>query len=1138
MTSFFRTLLGLSLLVSAPAYCDVEYYTYGGFDPIVNAFSMIAAVFNSSDYIYFGFVVAIVGISIGTLIKSGLSALGKATGFDALAVLILGLFGTALYTATFAPKTTVHIYDPTVNRYQSVGDIPYALAFIASGTNLLERGLTDIVSGSTVFGRDRHANGRSLELLFNLLNSDPIPDNIYLSMSMEEFVNVCIVSAAASPDTHEQFNYNSILNGTADIWEELQKARNPNQYILWYDEANPKGVSTTCTQAYDSLYAALTDVGTFDSFVRTVCLKSGFDGSADDSLQDCKNLIEDTVPLVYSASVTATAENMTAMSALSHALYDTLAKDPGTAIAYIGNVKQLSQGFGSALVAEGWLPAMRSGTLVIILSFTPIMVLLVLTPFVFRALHMITVLFLFLTIWGASDAVVHSTIVQNVLMMFSDLKAFDGGLRGFMLAPTELQKAIAQFGKMQSLGVMFAGIVCAVYFKFSYYQFANMGEKLANDIDQTGQTTGSEVINPTARMQTMIENESAAGKYNAMDKVGHNLYGAGVQYTSTNYDWANAHSIDKLKQDHPKMSQTDLMDASAQLRGGMDAGQINARMQRADESGGTVRDVSTGLGNTQQLGSDASLVYNQSQADRLAGSAVQKFDDLSKITNTTAGKINASDRPLDHERVAETETAIGIGRSDAFDQVYGSPAAISHHSENATHNQIEDANALRAARLEEVEKGNARSSQAVANETIAFSTQTALGSADASKQYVNEGRIEDTRDGAKEAGINSLRSSLATNRAMDDLGRKTNADDDSIAQSTTQYGLETTVGASEARENLTRLLDKDSLQVSKQQNAGVRIITDDGDVHRINEYSPGSLSAAAGRGAASFGILEEDDGNMHISNPEMVVGGKTTFQGNTNSYSGVERILESTSTSDVLNLIESADTPTQQQNLALALANGLVVNRTASESEGSEFNMGGGAEIYARTPVAEISPTGILGKAAKLAGLGGGKKGASTPPHSSSSSDAARMKTSDTLLITNSGGRKEEGMLDKAANMIPAISIGGTGRVNAGGKFSDNSLDQASVNSNQAMILEELQKAKEAISATDDQDVKLDAALQFQEFYNGQINEDSRHSNEIAKDTDTEMIEDKYNTDVEQIYQDVMEEAGLSDVSVKDVFQR
>lgn len=1138
MTSYLRSLLALSLLVSSPAFCDVEYYTYGGFDPIVNAFSMIAAVFNSSDYIYFGFVVAIVGISVGTLIKSGLSALGKATGFDALAVLSVGLLGTALYTATFAPKTTVHIYDPTVNRYESVGDIPYALAFIASGTNLLERGLTDVVSGSTVFGRDRHANGRSLELLFNLLNSDPLPNNLYLSKSMEEFVNVCIVSAAASPETHENFNYNSILNGTADIWNELQKARNPNQYILWFDEANPKGVSTTCTQAYDSLHAALTDVATFDSFVRTVCLKSGFDGSAEDSLQDCKNLIEDTVPLVYSASVTATAENMTAMSALSHALYDTLANDPGTAIAYIGNVKQLSQGFGSALVAEGWLPAMRSGTLVIILSFTPIMVLLVVTPFLFRALHMITVLFLFLAVWGASDAVVHSTIVQNVLLMFSDLKAFDGGLRGFMLAPTELQKAIAQFGKMQSLGVMFSALVCAVYFKFTYYQFANMGEKLAGDIDQTGQSTGAEVINPTARMQSMVENESAAGKYNMMDTVGSKLMGAGIQYTSTNYDWANAHSIDRLKQDHPNMSQTDLMDTSAQLRGGMDAGQITARMQRAEESGGSVRDVSTGLGNTQQLGSDASLVYNQSQAERLSGSPVQQFDDLTKITNTTAGKINASDRPFVHEKVAETETAVSIGRSDALNQVYGSPAAIAHHSENATYNQIEDSNAVRGARLGEVEKGNSRSTQAVANETTSYTMQSTLGNADASKQYVDEGRIEDTRDGAKETGINSLRGSLATNRAMDDLGRKTNTDDDSIALSTTQYGLESTFGATESRANLGQILDKDSLQIAKQQNAGVRIITDESDVHNINEYSPGSLSNAAGRGSVSLGILDDEDGNPRISNPEMVVGGKTTFQGNTNSYSGVEKILEGTSTSDVLNLIESAETPTQEQNLALSLANGLLVNRTASESEGSDTYMGGGAEVYARTPTVEISPTGLLGKAAKIAGLGGGKKGGSSPTVASASSEAARMKTSDTLLITNSGGRKEESMLDKAANLIPGISIGGTGRVNAGGKFTDSSVDQASVNANQAIILDELVKAKETISATEDKDEKLDAALRFQEFYQSQINQDSRHSSGIAEDTDTTMIEDKYNTEVEQIYQNVMEEVGLSDVSAKDVFQR
>lgn len=1132
MKSLVRSILGISLLVSAPAYCDVEYYTYGGFDPIVNAFTMIAAVFNSNDYIYFGFVVAIVGISIGTLIKSGLSALGKASGFDALAVLSVGLLGTALYSATFAPKTTVHIYDPTVNRYESVGDIPYALAFIASGTNLLERFLTDVSSGSTVFGRDRHANGRSLELLFNLLNSDPLPNNLPLSMSMEEFVNVCIVSAAASPETHENFNYNSILNGTADIWEELQKARNPNQYILWYDEANPKGVSTTCTQAYDSLHSALTDIGTFDSFVRTVCLKSGFDGSADDSLQDCKDLIEDTVPLVYSASVTASAENMTAMSALSHALYDTLAKDPGTAIAYIGNVKQLSQGFGSALVAEGWLPAMRQGALVIILSYTPIMVLLIVTPFLFRALHMLTVLFLFLAVWGASDAVVHSTIVQNVLTMFSDLKAFDGGLRGFMLAPTELQKAIAQFGRMQSLGVMFATIVCAVYFKFTYYPFANMGEKLAGDIDQTGQTTGTEVINPTARMQTMVENESAAGKYNMMDKVGHNLMGAGIQYTSTNYDWANAHSIDQLKQDHPNMSQTDLMNASAQLRGGMDAGQINARMQRADENGSSVRDVSTDLGNTQQLGSDSSLVYNQSQANRLAGSSVQQFDDLTKITNTTAGKINASDRPLDHEKVAETETAIGMGRSDAFDQVYGSPASIAHHSESATYNQIEDANAVRGARLGEVEKGNSRSTQAVANEIISYSMQSTLGNADASKQYVDEGRIEDTRAGAKEAGINSLRGSLATNRAMEDLGKKTNTDDDSIAQSTTQYGLETTIGAAAARENLGNLLDKDSLQIAKQQNASVRIATSDDDFEKFNEHG-GSFAPAGQQGTASVNILSDENGDISISNPDSVVGGRSEIRGNTNTYSGIEHTLESGSSSEVLALLESAETPTQRQNLAAAAALGWAVNRRTSESESSQFNMGLDGEVFARTSPIELGPKGVGKAASKLLGSEKGSKSTNTDR---TPADIEREKSAETYLLRN-GPKEENGLVAKAIDLVPSIVAGAVARGSAGGRSVDSSNDDASVNGNQALILDWINSAQERISSPD-LDERLEAAAEFQSLYREREVKDYDNALEVGKKVDPDMVKDNFQNPIESAIDEIDEEFDLSDVDYNEVFQR
>src|SRR5690606_22828054 len=128
-----------------------------------------------------------------------------------------------------------------------------------SGTNLLERFVTDVVSTTSVFGRDRHANGRSLELLFNLLNSDPLPGNIHLSKSMEVFVDRCVASAAASPGTHSDFDYNAILNGTTDIWSELEKTRNPNQYVVWYDESNPGGTTTNCSDAYDNLHTSLTN---------------------------------------------------------------------------------------------------------------------------------------------------------------------------------------------------------------------------------------------------------------------------------------------------------------------------------------------------------------------------------------------------------------------------------------------------------------------------------------------------------------------------------------------------------------------------------------------------------------------------------------------------------------------------------------------------------------------------------------------------------------------------------------------------------------------------------------------------------------------------------------------------------------
>ncbi len=67
--------LGFVLFLAAPALAlDMEYYTYGGFNPITQAFTKIALIFSDSGYQGLLFVVMVLGLLAGVC---GLAGKGR-----------------------------------------------------------------------------------------------------------------------------------------------------------------------------------------------------------------------------------------------------------------------------------------------------------------------------------------------------------------------------------------------------------------------------------------------------------------------------------------------------------------------------------------------------------------------------------------------------------------------------------------------------------------------------------------------------------------------------------------------------------------------------------------------------------------------------------------------------------------------------------------------------------------------------------------------------------------------------------------------------------------------------------------------------------------------------------------------------
>lgn len=647
-------------LFSPSAFADVDYYTFGGFESVVNAFLRLSAIFSNPQYEWYIIAFAVAGVTVGYLIALGKGFLsGGLKGYDALVSLFLVLFGVTLYTVVIRPTTTVHIYDESTNQYQSVGNIPSLIANAVNLPNIVERGMTQIVDSSTVYTRSEHANGATLELLLNALNGNPLAHDAYLNRSLYSFVDTCMPPALNS--NLYTFDLNALMSSTGNLLGELAKLKSLSVPVLYYDAANKGGVEVSCTTAYNSLATILALPSTYNDYRNALCDKSGFDSSNAVQITMCRDRLQDMTNLVFGTGTIGSDTELFMSQAIAKTTYETLSTYAGTAISDIANYREMSQGYGNVIVAEGWIPTIRSSTLVIILSILPILVLFLVTPMIFKSLHLIITLFIFVGLWGVSDAIVHSIIVDQVGDLMASLKNYNGSVTSFMMAPTDINKGLATFGKLQSMAVILAGFISAVFFKLSARAFSQMGERLADNVESLGSNTGQEILDPTRRMSLAESNITAYEKHNMQRQMGTDQYGDATRSHNTGSVRTEAKWLDSMSNNNFDYKQA--VDTRSDIYGNSEAGKVQSHVNAAKASRSSVGEYSRGISQTSTDQSLASTEIDQKNIQDVAKTENQSTHDATRTVmgiekSGTTGALRASTDTEDHIKTAETNTAM------------------------------------------------------------------------------------------------------------------------------------------------------------------------------------------------------------------------------------------------------------------------------------------------------------------------------------------------------------------------------------------------------------------------------------------------------------------------------------------------
>lgn len=572
-----KWIIALISLMPGMAFADNEFYVYANFESVVSGFNRIALIFNDSSYAFLVYSVVFLAIMVAMLIKTGLGFMGKAKGNDVVTMLFVPLFGVALLKTMVLPTTTMHIYDPVKNRYESVGGVPSLIAIFAEGTNVLERFTTETLSSSST-ARERHANGITLKLALDFIFQDPLMNNPYVKQNINSYIANCVSIAAVSQGY--EFDIKDIETGTDNLLGELEKAKSNSVSTLYYDEDHKSGHFVSCSTAYTGINAVLTTGTTFQSHLKSVCESNHFDASNEEMLGICQHRIEEISSSLISPTGSPIAyQHIAASSAIAQSLYQEFLNKKGSAIASAGHTRQMSEGLGSLIVTEGYLPTMRYNVMLMILGLVPFFCLMFVTPMLFKSLHLMLTLFIFIGVWGLSDAMIHDIIFDQVYASIASLRDNNLGAISLLTAPNELQKSLAVFGKQQSMGILLALGLSTIFFKFTGTAFTRMGEKLTGDIDRIGNDAGQASLDPSASINK-IDNLAVAGaKHDLYSNLGDQRTYNALGHQSTQ----QARSTDAyIQQMLPNYSMDEINSMPAQIQGSTQAGQVKATAVRAN----------------------------------------------------------------------------------------------------------------------------------------------------------------------------------------------------------------------------------------------------------------------------------------------------------------------------------------------------------------------------------------------------------------------------------------------------------------------------------------------------------------------------------------------------------------------------
>ncbi len=500
---------------------DFDYYTYGGFTPTVQAFRRMALVFNDGSYAQVLGLMLGFGLLVG--IVKGILEANRGGGWAVVRPFAWAIVATGVIVSSVYQTGTVFVFDPVQNKAEAVGNVPDLIVAIAGGLNLVERNVIDIIdlAQADVDSYGLNAGGVGFNLLYNAAVDDTgrMSDG-YLYKSVKRYFKDCSQIPLESP-LYPNVSVNMINSDTTNLAQVLADMVSTAVYTVYYTEGNKAGATMTCSDAWNIIGPRLDANATWQAGIEEVCERTGYDTTHVLALANCTDMLEEMQELVY--GVVAPARHLMRNLEIADAITEVSGDaNPDLGIRMMANRQMMVDGLGAAVTSAEWIPQIRAVVNAITLGLLPFLILLCPTPLFGKALKLTFGVLLWTTVWGITDALIHSMLMDMGAAFARDIESHGMGVKAMMLTPTAVQQATSLFGVARSMGAMLSAMIVSALVAIPAYNLGAISERWTERANNLGGSAAGQAMLPEAQGQLLRAMAAGLGTREAANAFGMN----------------------------------------------------------------------------------------------------------------------------------------------------------------------------------------------------------------------------------------------------------------------------------------------------------------------------------------------------------------------------------------------------------------------------------------------------------------------------------------------------------------------------------------------------------------------------------------------------------------------------------------